>query len=1497
MRDDFTESTKRLIAAKVSYFCSKPDCQRPTTGATSDHNGVINVGVASHITAAAPGGPRYDPSLSSEQRRHEANGIWLCQTHGKLIDSDPAHYTVETVRGWKELAEKKSFEALAYATGDVPAPILNVSSDIDAAFIKQLNLAANDSVESVTATLLSAAKTDLVTFKSIAYWPQHPVFLGLKLVDGDNSKPFEVANLALINERFNEIAVIAPPGTGKTTTLLQFTDSILSRGNAIAVFFPLSEWASSTESLLQSLVNRRAFKGLKPEHFMLMAHCGRLALILDGWNELSADAKKRVSSEIKSLRRDYPGIRIILSTRQRELDIPLSGPVVKIDILTEEQQSEIALSLRGKEGEALLDHAWRTPGIRELIAIPLYLTALLSQTAGDKLPTTKEEVLRMFVSNHEGDPERAAALKEIFLGVHKPILTAIATEATHTVTTAISDAQARAIVKAAIDQLISEGQISSQIEPTKVLDTFVNLHMMMRSDTQDGAISFQHQQFQEWYSSFTAENLMLSAATGNTDVLKDLRVRILDKPIWEEQILFACERLSRADQNGINAVSFTILETLSIDPILSAEMIYRSSEEVWQKIRKEILDFVGKWHRPAHIDRAVTFMINSGRGEFANQIWTLLESEDTQVHLPTMRAGRRFRPSVLGNDVQKRIAGLSEKLREHLISEIASRSGMDGIELATELAKKDASSKVRVEVINALLFRRADRFAADILKNSSDEVWAMIAKQGRVDEISDPECSKRLQAEKDKYIAAESDPLQKIYILLNSGYKTEESGKEIAALVEAVELSPDRQSDRWTIDKTFEMYPDDVIGALLKRLEAGKEMPFRSEDFLQASGVIVDDGPIVDTLLNQQKTKDQTKNSRIALSVIGPKTINRLLQDMLGVDAAIRKAGRPCPEGLSDKYHAIKGWITQTNAQSFIQAILSWPTTDNVHEMAIFADLIARHGDSGEKEKFELVPEVYSKVTDRIGTWAKALIKTQESSRYELAEIARAVERFPSESLLPALKELLDADLSRRQKAQEEFEAGLKKGQQIDNGARTFYGIQYARAFSAISTAQAAEVLKPYLSHIDFGDDAAAALRAIWKKQQPPSAEDRRFKIYPDFSMVRENRARKSSTDLPIENPPFVDDILSVVSEFLDSDATESNQRHALKLARIAFSMPCTGKQEIITRLLHLPLPAAAKQELLTMLAMAGEVVSADLILQGINDLFETENDPKKSWMLHDNDNYRLRSWLVLLPYSDRPNAILDVLEIIKEKVPNLLKPWNIRDLLSALGYAPSIESESIFEKLAQIDPAFLNEYDWLAALMKRETLSAAKILLDLISNNAFANDKGCVDVQELGKKLASAISAHPELRNEAYKRYFKLSGPAKAVVEYAISESPDIDGVILLIKECGAQGRSLQHTNLYSAIRHITIGERKSKNWAGAYEQYPVPAQELRKEIFQIVNSGGQQQSKLAAECLMLIDEFRDDYGPAEFELRHPNVESGIPWPQIPESPPIQEGKAAKAG
>lgn len=106
MRDDFSPAVKELLAKRVGYRCSNPDCRQPTTGPQVDPAKTVNVGVASHITAASADGPRYDSGLSPEQRRSSDNGIWLCQKCGKLVDNDPVRYPVDKVLEWKVLGEQ-----------------------------------------------------------------------------------------------------------------------------------------------------------------------------------------------------------------------------------------------------------------------------------------------------------------------------------------------------------------------------------------------------------------------------------------------------------------------------------------------------------------------------------------------------------------------------------------------------------------------------------------------------------------------------------------------------------------------------------------------------------------------------------------------------------------------------------------------------------------------------------------------------------------------------------------------------------------------------------------------------------------------------------------------------------------------------------------------------------------------------------------------------------------------------------------------------------------------------------------------------------------------------------------------------------------------------------------------------------------------------------------------------------------------------------------------
>lgn len=114
--DDFTLPTKRLIAARSGFACAYPNCFAPTSGPAEDGSSV-SIGEAAHITAAQPNGPRFDPSLSEEQRRDAENGIWMCRTHAALIDRDVARFTTDLLRDWKYEAEDRAMRMLGQPRG------------------------------------------------------------------------------------------------------------------------------------------------------------------------------------------------------------------------------------------------------------------------------------------------------------------------------------------------------------------------------------------------------------------------------------------------------------------------------------------------------------------------------------------------------------------------------------------------------------------------------------------------------------------------------------------------------------------------------------------------------------------------------------------------------------------------------------------------------------------------------------------------------------------------------------------------------------------------------------------------------------------------------------------------------------------------------------------------------------------------------------------------------------------------------------------------------------------------------------------------------------------------------------------------------------------------------------------------------------------------------------------------------------------------------------
>jgi hypothetical protein len=112
--NDFSQATKNWVALRASHHCSL--CGAPTVGPGEESpTAVTNIGVAAHICAASPGGPRYVASMSPAERSDIRNCIWLCSNHAALIDRDSTTYTIEVLRDVKRKHDAARAEELKRA--------------------------------------------------------------------------------------------------------------------------------------------------------------------------------------------------------------------------------------------------------------------------------------------------------------------------------------------------------------------------------------------------------------------------------------------------------------------------------------------------------------------------------------------------------------------------------------------------------------------------------------------------------------------------------------------------------------------------------------------------------------------------------------------------------------------------------------------------------------------------------------------------------------------------------------------------------------------------------------------------------------------------------------------------------------------------------------------------------------------------------------------------------------------------------------------------------------------------------------------------------------------------------------------------------------------------------------------------------------------------------------------------------------------------------------
>ena len=95
------QETLRELFLKSGNLCAFPNCER----LMMNREGLF-VGQICHIEAAEKGGPRFNPSMSNEDRRSSGNLLLMCYEHHRTTD-DVERYPVGGLRGMKQAHERR----------------------------------------------------------------------------------------------------------------------------------------------------------------------------------------------------------------------------------------------------------------------------------------------------------------------------------------------------------------------------------------------------------------------------------------------------------------------------------------------------------------------------------------------------------------------------------------------------------------------------------------------------------------------------------------------------------------------------------------------------------------------------------------------------------------------------------------------------------------------------------------------------------------------------------------------------------------------------------------------------------------------------------------------------------------------------------------------------------------------------------------------------------------------------------------------------------------------------------------------------------------------------------------------------------------------------------------------------------------------------------------------------------------------------------------------
>jgi hypothetical protein len=1397
-----------------------------------------------------------------------------------LIFVTPATVTKERQEPWvTEIRNKYGFELTVIEREDIITSLMLPAGVTLCRNFLGMDIAVEPTLAETIGQIKAAASEAAGNLAARIKGPM----IGLRAtrLDANGAETDETFTLTEIQSALRQnrrLVLEAPAGRGKTTTLIQLATQI--HAGQTTFFVDLPGWIASGRGILEFVAGAPQFQGraLDATALARVQNAEQFSFLLNGWNEIAESNSERAERLLRELDTNFPRAGIIVATRTHHLTPPLPG-ALRLRLLPLSRRERTAYLVRrlGAKASELRTQLDAEPVLDELTRTPFILSEVVSLfEVGAPIPDTKIGVLGAVIRLQEEGEHRNALQAAPLFGRATDYLEALATEMTKRGGVSLPETDARAIAVAVATDLVQRRQITEMPQPAAVLASLSAHHALERSDYPGVAFRFGHQQFQEYYAALGIRVPLVDLKDGDAEARHHYTADYVNEPAWTEPLRMVAEALSlppgdpETDKRNTGAGRRLVEMALDVDPVFAGELAQLSGAAVW----REVGATVGKRLRAIYAGRdenfrhlALAAMVASGSDDFKDIIVPLLSDKKPQNH--PYRPWEDLQVTSLGPEWRQQVQGWSEEARAQFVYDLLHRR-FDG-DIAS-LAANDPSAAVKKAAVSGLMWTRSDDAAARVLQSMDAPTFEDVARKNP--DLMPPALRDKTVATLRKFMETTADQPARLRTAIDL-IELGEAGLD-GVVKDALAALP--SGDMKNLGQHYILpalehlrKTDPAWVSEWVAVQVAEGVLYNAEYWMTFATAIPD--ALVEKYLRRLESEN-LENARFAgmIAVIAARADAKLAARVFGKLRELRSKVDAEPQGREFEWAVIgqlDALFRALPGDAATEGILSSITGGDVLDIKVAADLIGRVARSETDPLHVTDPDLKAQLRAYLKGSLDIVLKQDDFSGAQKANLASAIAQVGKSEDMDDLRKLIAADIQRVRRGRAALKAG-NRGPMSD-GATTGWSMWHIAAVMQLDPLGAQQVLIDLLPEPEYVNRAASEMARDFLPK-PGRALDRTFRYELMWAAragqlpVVDDRGKRYAAALDAE-------IKRQLKEGQDKKPTHGPRELATALAAI------DGRTCAATVLEATAIPGHydeyARIDAAELLLTVGVALPTGLVFALLDDLLVRI----QKWM-QDSDKNLLKHILALCPFIDDPVAgIARMKEVLAKK---RLYAYELREIVTALGESRCDAAVDLLTELAADVQTFEQcEDNFFNAFAALDTPRARELLLGFIDPDV----KG-ISLPQRPHREDVLVARLTELAQRDPKVAARLR-------ELCERDLPDLNRHILsrVMDWLGTPEALVASLNLLDDTRpYIPQGVRDQLEAAfverrpyggnpNAFTEHARASNELRTRLFKMA-VGDAKRRKSAFHLLGQIEEWRLDHGRPAGEPRHPDLQSGDPWP-----------------